>query len=73
MVSKKDQLIISATKNPKLAGKEVIVIGEEIHLISTKSLSARKKMITELTKKHPGKVPVIAYIPKRDTLILILK
>jgi len=65
-------LIISASKNPELAGKEVIVIGDEMHLISTRSSSARKKMITELTKKYPGKVPVIAYIPKRDTLLPLL-
>lgn len=68
----KDQLIVSASKNPKYIGKEVVVVGDKLHILSTKNLEVRKRLITSLVKRYPGITPVIAYIPKENTLILII-
>lgn len=68
----KDQLIVKASKNPKYKGKEVLIIGNKLYVISTKKTAMRRKLLLSLTKANPGSTPVIAYIPKEDTLILLI-
>lgn len=67
----KNQLLLKAYKDPKLRGKEVVTIDKELHILNTKDKSARVKLLTSLVNKYPQSVPVITFIPKDDTLILL--
>lgn len=67
-----DKLILKASTNPKYKGKQVVVIDKEIYVLTTKNKRERAKLLTSLVKKHPTSTPTIAYIPKDNTLILIL-
>lgn len=67
-----DKLILKASANPKYKGKQIVVVDKEIHILTTKNKKKRAKLITSLVKKYPTSTPIIAYIPKDNTLILIL-
>lgn len=66
----KNQILLKAYKDPKFRGKEVVTISKELHILNTKNKSARTKLLTSLVNKYPRNVPIIAFIPKDDTLIL---
>lgn len=67
-----DKLILEASSNPKYKGKQVVVVEKEIHVLTTKSRKERVRLLTSLVKKYPTSTPTIAYIPRDNTLILIL-
>lgn len=64
-----DQLLSEVYRNPKYAGKHVIIIGGKVH--ATKTGVAASEMLEKLLKKYPNQIPNVTYIPKDDTLILI--
>ena len=70
MTKKSKTLISEIYKNPKYSGKHVIIIGGKIH--AKKSGSAKSKLLQELIKKYPKETPIVAYVPREDTLILLL-
>lgn len=70
-IKRQDKIFLKASMNPKYKGKQVIVVGDEIHVLSTRSKEARKKLITSLVEKYPEATPTITLIPKDNTLILI--
>ena len=72
ILSKEDQLILKASANPTYRGKQVVVVDNEIHILSTRNKKARTELITTLVKKYPKCIPMITLIPKENTLILIL-
>lgn len=63
-------LISQAFKNPKYAGKHIIVIAGKLY--ATKTGMAQVALLEKLMKKYPRSKPSIAYIPEVDTLILFL-
>jgi len=63
-------LISQAFKNPKYAGKHIIVINGKI--FTTKTGMAQVKLLDKLVKKYPKQTPTILYVPKADTLILLV-
>lgn len=63
-------LISRAFKNPKYAGKHIIVINGKLY--ATKTGMAQVTLLEKLMKKYPRLKPSIAYIPEADTLILFL-
>lgn len=65
-----DQLISEAYKNPKYSGKHIIIIGGKIY--ARKTGIASHQLLSQLVKKHPEETPVVTYIPKEGTLILLL-
>jgi hypothetical protein len=68
---KKEQLILAQiSNNPKYKGKQVIIVGDEVHILSTKSTSARSHLLTSLTKKYPSQNPLIIFEPKNSMLTL---
>lgn len=67
-----ERLIAEAYKNPKFKGKQIVVAGNEARILSTKNKKERIKLLTSLVKKYPQSIPTIAFIPKENTLILIL-
>jgi len=67
-----NQLLLKAYKNPKFQGKEVVIVGGKMHVLSMKSREARAKLLISLTKGYPQSIPMIALIPKENTLILLL-
>lgn len=61
---------ISFYEDPKYRGKYVIIIGKEI--FSTRSGRTQNELLEKLIKKYPKEKPLVTYIPKEDTLILLL-
>lgn len=71
-MKKCNQLLIETVQNPKYKGKQVVIVGNEIRILPTKSKITRVKLLTSLIKKYPQVSPLITYIPKEDTLILLV-
>lgn len=62
-------LLAKIYQDPKYKGKHVIVINDRIY--ATRTGKAKSLLLEKLLKQYPDKTPIIAYIPKVDTLILI--
>lgn len=56
--------------NPAYFGKHIVVFDDEVHVATTGEEAVR--ILEQLRKQHPDKKPVLAYIPKDETLILAL-
>ncbi len=69
---KSEQILAKISSGSTYRGKSVVVIGDEVHVLSTTNGKARIKVLTDLIKKYPDQTPLISFIPKADTLILIL-
>lgn len=68
---KEEQLLAQISDNPKYKGKQVVIIGSEVHVLSTKSKETRAKLLTSLVNKYPDRTPLITFVPKNSVLILI--
>lgn len=64
------QILMQAAGDPRYRGKQIVVIHKNIHILSTKSKTARAKLLISLKKKYPESTPLITYIPKEETLII---
>lgn len=69
-MTKKDRLFIRALLNPRYRGKHIVVIKGKIY--TAKNGKEASVLFDRLTKKYPGHIPTLAYIPKEDALILWL-
>lgn len=69
MKKKKEVDIHAIYRDPKYGGKHVIVIGEDVY--TAKSGKAHNLLLEKLVKRYPDKKPLVMYVPKEDTLILI--
>lgn len=69
-MTKKDRLFIRALLNPRYRGKHIIMIKGKIYTSQCGKEAA--SLFDKLTKKYPGRIPTLAYIPKEDALILWL-
>lgn len=56
-------------QDPKYSGKYVIVVNREIY--TAKSGKSHTNLLEKVIKKYPDKKPLVMYVPKEDTLILI--
>ena len=65
-----DQLLSEINDDPEYRGKHVIVIGGKVHATNTGVASS--KLLGKLLKQYPKEDPEITYIPREDTLILLL-
>ena len=54
--------------NRRFAGKHVAIIGDQVVAWGESPLEVWKRA----KKSHPQSKPLLAYVPKRDTLVLIL-
>ncbi len=54
--------------NRRFAGKHVAIIGDRIVASGMSPLEVWK----QARKSHPESRPLLAYVPKRDTLVLII-
>lgn len=63
------RLLAQIYRNPQYSGKHIIIIGGGIY--STKTGKQASTLLETLLKKYPKQVPVVTYIPKVDSLILI--
>lgn len=59
---------IRIMSNPKYRGKHLIMIAGKVFIANTGSQAA--KLFDKVTKKYAGQTPMIAYVPKAETLIL---
>lgn len=57
-------------QDPKLKGKHVIMIGG--HVFTARTGKEAVKIFNRVTKQYPKEKPLVTYIPKADSLILIL-
>lgn len=55
--------------NPAYFGKHVVVVDHEVFEATTGEEAVR--ILEDVRKKYPEKKPVLAYIPKEETLILL--
>ena len=62
-------LLVKIYQDPKYRGKHVVVINDKIY--ATKTGKAKSLLLEKLLKQYPDKTPIITYIPKADTLILV--
>ena len=65
-----DQLLAEINKNPKYSGKHIIIIGGKIYATNTGMASS--ELLDKLLHKYPREVPTITYVPREETLILLL-
>lgn len=63
-------LLIKLYQNPQYKGKHIIIIGGRVY--ATKTGKAKSELLDKLLKKFPKETPTITYIPKVDTLILLI-
>ncbi len=54
--------------NKRFAGKHVAIIGDRVVASGRSPLEVYKRA----KKAHPNSRPLLAYVPKRDTLVLII-
>lgn len=54
--------------NRKFRGKHVAIVGNKV----VASGSDPKRVWEEAKRKHPAKRPVLAFVPKEETLVLII-
>lgn len=64
------KIITSIMSNPKYQGKHIVAIAGKVFTAITGDKAA--KIFDEQTKKYPGEIPITTYIPKADTLILLV-
>lgn len=69
-ISKEEQLLAQISNNPKYKGKQVVVIGDEIHVLSKKNKATRAKLLISLVNKYPDRTPLITFVPKDSVLTL---
>ncbi len=50
-------------------GRHVIVIGNEI--VGAKDGTEAVRLLHEMEKRHPGKSPLLSYIPEKDTTYIL--
>jgi len=71
---KRKTILSSETKkifqDPKLKGKHIIMIAGRIFTARTGKEAV--KIFNKVTKDYPGKEPTVTYIPKVESLILII-
>lgn len=56
--------------NPAYFGKHVVVVDDHVYVATTGDEAVR--ILEKIRQKHHGKQPILAYIPKDETLILAL-
>lgn len=66
-----EKMMFQIMSNPKNRGKYVVTVKDEVY--STKSSQKRGEILEKLINKYPKETPLITYVPKEETLILILK
>ena len=66
----KDALISHVYREPRYRGKKVLIVGETI--VATHWGSSSVKQLKALLRQYPNETPTIVYVPKAETLILVL-
>ena len=59
-----------AFSNPAYFGKHIVVLDEQVYVATTGEEAVR--ILEKLRKEYPYKKPILAYIPKDETLILLV-
>lgn len=68
--SQSEDLFSTIYSDPRYAGCHVIIIAGKVY--TAKTGKKRVQLLKELIKKYPSETPLITYIPKADTLILVI-
>lgn len=62
--------LLSGKLGKKYQGKQVLVLGREVHIIPKTKIEATK-LFKKLDKKSPDQTPAIVYVPRAEAYILI--
>lgn len=57
-------------QDPKLRGKHIIMVGDQI--FSARTGKEAVKIFNKVTKDYPRQQPTVTYIPKVESLILVV-
>ena len=57
--------------DPQYRGKHIVVVKDQVY--ATKTGPQAGKVLEKVIKKYPKETPLVAYVPKDDSLILLLK
>ena len=63
--------LLSGKAGKKYEGKQVVIIGGEIYILPKDDKNS-KEILNNLIAKHPKITPIITFVPKHGTYILIL-
>lgn len=64
-----DQLFTEVYNDPKYSRKHLVIVGGKVHVAKT-GVGA-SQLLETLMKKYPQDIPLVAYVPGGETLILI--
>ena len=62
--------LLTGKLGKKYLGKQVVVMGKEVHIIPKTKIEATK-LFKKLDKKLPGLTPAIVYVPRVETYVLL--
>ena len=61
-------LISELYRDPRYAGRHVVVVGEKVY--AAKTGEEKTRILARVMKAHPKARPLITYIPEEEALIL---
>ena len=66
-----DQLMFQIMADPKYRGKHIVGVKDQVY--ATKTGPQASKVLEKVINKYPKETPLVAYVSKDDSLILLLK
>lgn len=57
-------------QDPKFQGKHIIIMAD--HIFTARTGQQAVKLFHKLTKQYPNEEPTVTYIPKAESLILLI-
>lgn len=70
MKQREKHLVEKVYANPRYRGKRVVLIHGEVY--PTPSGTAGFRKLKKLLERYQGEIPTIVYVPKEESLILVL-
>lgn len=66
-----EKIMLKTMADPKYKGKHIVVVKDQVY--STKTGPQVNKVLERVIRKYPKETPIIGYVPKDDSLILLFK
>lgn len=64
-----EKIMFQIMADPKYIGKHIVVVKDQVY--ATKTGPQASRVLEKVIKKYPKETPLVAYIPKDDSLILL--
>ena len=66
-----DALLRKVLRTPSYRGKHVILVHGRIY--SASSRAEMRRVFDQAIREFPGETPLLAYVPRADALVLVLR